>query len=162
MKTLIAGAALAVALGLCHAARAQHSHALDYVVQPHPHGQHLYAADGSVLPSPDAGYDAGGVAGGAVLPSAPPEQVPPPLDYNYYYPVPGGYVTPARLYLAPRPVPLHVGYTYITYQAFAPHEYLYAHRAAYQRPYCGGVTVTRVRWGTGFCNHLHHALHSHH
>jgi hypothetical protein len=74
------------------------------------------------------------------------EQVPPTLQYNYYYPVPGGSGIPARLYLCPRPTPPHVGYTYITYQALAPHEFLWRHQAKYYRPYAGGLTVTTVRW----------------
>jgi hypothetical protein len=73
-------------------------------------------------------------------------QVPPTLQYNYYYPVPGGNGIPARLYLCPRPTPAHVGYTYITYQALAPHEFLWRHQATYYRPYAGGMTVTNVRW----------------
>ena len=73
-------------------------------------------------------------------------QVPPTLQYNYYYPVPGSDGIPARLYLCPRPTPAHVGYTYITYQALAPHEFLWRHRAMYYRPYEGGYTVTTVNW----------------
>ena len=73
-------------------------------------------------------------------------QTPPTLQYNYYYPVPGTGGIPARLYLCPRPTPAHVGYTYITYQALAPHEFLWRHQATYYRPYDGGATVTTVRW----------------
>jgi hypothetical protein len=74
------------------------------------------------------------------------EQMPPTLQYNYYYPIPGSDGIPARLYLCPRPTPAHVGYTYITYQALAPHEFLWQHRAMYYRPYAGGFTVTTVNW----------------
>jgi hypothetical protein len=84
--------------------------------------------------------------GGAYAPLSVTEQVPPTLQYNYYYPVPGSNGIPARLYLCPRPTPAHVGYTYITYQALAPHEFLWRHQATYYRPYAGGVTVTSVRW----------------
>jgi hypothetical protein len=75
-----------------------------------------------------------------------PAITPPTLQYNYYYPTPGSDGIPARLYLCPRPTPAHVGYTYITYQALAPHEFLWRHQAAYVRPYDGGITVTTVRW----------------
>jgi hypothetical protein len=74
------------------------------------------------------------------------EQVPPTLQYNYYFPTPGTNGIPARMYLCPRPTPAHVGYTYITYQALAPHEFLWRHQAVYYRPYAGGFTITRVRW----------------
>lgn len=84
--------------------------------------------------------------GGAYGPLAVQPQVPPTLQYNYYYPVPGTNGIPARLYLSPRPTPAHVGYTYITYQALAPHEFLWRHRATYYRPYAGGMTVTTVNW----------------
>lgn len=84
--------------------------------------------------------------GGAYGQLAVTEQMPPTLQYNYYYPTPGTSGVPARMYLCPRPTPAHVGYTYITYQALAPHEYLWRHQATYYRPYAGGFTVTRVRW----------------
>jgi hypothetical protein len=83
---------------------------------------------------------------GGYGPLAVTAQVPPTLQYNYYYPVPGSDGIPARLYLCPRPTPAHVGYTYITYQALAPHEFLWRHQATYYRPYAGGFTVTNVRW----------------
>lgn len=70
----------------------------------------------------------------------------PTLDYNYYYP---SYATgqhAARLYLAPRPVPPHVGYTWITYPPLAPHEFLWVHNNAYIRYHAdGGYTITTVR-----------------
>ncbi len=84
--------------------------------------------------------------GGAYGPLAVQAQTPPTLQYNYYYPVPGSDGVPARLYMCPRPTPAHVGYTYITYQALAPHEFLWRHQATYCRPYAGGTTVTTVRW----------------
>jgi hypothetical protein len=92
------------------------------------------------------GQIAAGSAAPELLGAVPYEAVPPSLDYNYYYPAPPSAYIPARLYLCPRPVPLHVGYTYITYQAFAPHEFLYAHRRAYVTYHPDGMTLTRVRW----------------
>ncbi len=71
----------------------------------------------------------------------------PELFYNYYVPgTCGG--NPAQLYLAPRPVPPYVGYTYFTYQPFMPHELLYQHHRTYHRYYNGGRGLTRtyVSW----------------
>ena len=48
----------------------------------------------------------------------------PDLFYNYYaWPSCTG--VGAELYVSPRPVPPHVGHTYITYQPLMPHEFLY-------------------------------------
>ena len=81
------------------------------------------------------------------LPLRTPRQFIPPLAYNYYYPAPGAPHMPARLYMAPRPTPERIGYTYITHQAFAPHEFLYRHRAWYYRIHPGsGVTLTKITW----------------
>lgn len=96
-------------------------------------------------------YSAGGqVVGEGAIVGGPPATVnpmsPPTLGYNYYYPMPGTGQVPARLYLCPRPTPAHVGYTYITYQALNPHEFLWRHRATYVTPYNGGTTITTVRW----------------
>ena len=78
--------------------------------------------------------------------AVPPQQIPT-LAYNYYYPAPGSGYMPARLYLSPRPVPLHVGYTWITYQPLAPHEFLWRHQRTYYRVHPdGGVTYTRLNW----------------
>jgi hypothetical protein len=85
--------------------------------------------------------------------SADPEGYPPaphPFPshaYNYYYPTPGNDMMPARMYLCPRPIPLYVGYTYITYQGLAPHEFLYQHQRTYYRYHPGsGTTVTWITW----------------
>ncbi len=68
-----------------------------------------------------------------------------PVGYNYYYPPQAAGGWPARLYLTPRPVPPYVGYTYITYGALAPHEYLYPHINVYLRNHpSGGFTITWV------------------
>ncbi len=78
---------------------------------------------------------------------APPRQYIPPLGYNYYYPAPGSPYMPARLYMSPRPIPPRVGYTYITYQAFAPHEYLHQHARWYYSIHPGsGTTITKISW----------------
>jgi hypothetical protein len=90
------------------------------------------------------------VAEPAPLPTAPPGVIPG-LEYNYYYPPPGaGEVTqvPAQLYLCPSPYPPpYVGYTWISYPPFQPHEWLWIHRRAYYRFHPGGgMTMTSIRW----------------
>ncbi|WP_425617831.1 hypothetical protein NA78x_001520 [Anatilimnocola sp. NA78] len=72
----------------------------------------------------------------------------PDLFYNYYAPANCGGVG-AELYLSPRPVPAHVGHTYITYQPLMPHEFLYHHHRTYHRYYNGGqgLTRTHVKYG---------------
>ena len=67
----------------------------------------------------------------------------PDLFYNYYVPPNCGGVG-AELYLSPRPVPAHVGHTYITYQPLYPHEFLYEHHRTYHRYYNGGQGLTRT------------------
>jgi hypothetical protein len=76
---------------------------------------------------------------------------PPP---NYYVgPGACGGVA-AALYPCPRPTPPLVGWTYITYQPFAPHEFLYTHHDCYTQRHCeGGVTHTRVCYGHTFAGH---------
>ena len=65
--------------------------------------------------------------------------------YNYYSP--SDDCISARLYPCPRPVPARVGYTYITYQPLAPHEFLYKHKRTYLRRNTNGrLTVTNVCW----------------
>lgn len=73
----------------------------------------------------------------------------PDLFYNYYVPPTCGGVG-AELYLSPRPVPAHVGHTYITYQPLMPHEFMYHHHRTYHRYYNGGqgLTRTHVKYGT--------------
>jgi hypothetical protein len=73
----------------------------------------------------------------------------PDLFYNYYAPANCGGVG-AELYLSPRPVPAHVGHTYITYQPLMPHEFMYHHHRTYHRYYNGGqgLTRTHVKYGT--------------
>ncbi|MCI0360325.1 MAG: hypothetical protein L0211_17760 [Planctomycetaceae bacterium] len=51
---------------------------------------------------------------------------------------------PAALYVSPRPVPPHVGHTYITYQPLFPHEFMYTHHRTYHRYYNGGQGLNRT------------------
>jgi len=67
----------------------------------------------------------------------------PDLFYNYYaWPSCTG--LGAELYVSPRPVPPWVGQTYITYQPFYPHEYMYSHHRTYHRYYNGGQGLNRT------------------
>lgn len=71
----------------------------------------------------------------------------PDLFYNYYTQpsMVGG--VPAQMYVSPRPVPPHVGHTYITYQPLMPHEYMYRHCRKYWRYHPGsGMTRACVVW----------------
>jgi hypothetical protein len=76
------------------------------------------------------------------------------LFYNYYA-QPGPYNgAAAQLYISPRPVPPNVGHTWVTYQPFMPHEYLYKHQRSYYTHHPGaGWRRTTVRYGTAcaFC-----------
>jgi len=77
----------------------------------------------------------------------PPAVRMPSLSYNYYYPGYGSGQYPARMYQSPLPVPEYVGYTYITYQGLAPHEFMYPHNASYGTYHPGsGWTMTSIRW----------------
>lgn len=67
----------------------------------------------------------------------------PDLFYNYYaWPSCSG--VGAELYISPRPIPPHVGHTYITYQPLYPHEFLYTHHRTYHRYYNGGQGLNRT------------------
>ena len=57
----------------------------------------------------------------------------PPIPYNYFVPSPEGSGSAAALYVSPRPTPPRVGAAFITYQPFAPHEFLYRHNRTYVR-----------------------------
>lgn len=77
-----------------------------------------------------------------------PQPSEPYLFHNYYVaPNPAGGVG-AGLYPSPRStIPPHVGHTYITYQALAPHEMMYPHRRSYYRYHPGGGwTKAKVWW----------------
>jgi hypothetical protein len=70
------------------------------------------------------------------------------LFYNYYVgPYPSG--TAAQLYVSPLPVPSNVGHTWITYQPFMPHEFLYKHHRSYYTYNPGaGWTRAKIRYHT--------------
>lgn len=76
------------------------------------------------------------------------QQAPQDLFYNYYAgPGPyGNYV--AEMYVAPLPIPAHVGHTYYTYQPFYPHNYLQPHKMYYS----DGERNVRVQY-------MHHGGH---
>lgn len=68
----------------------------------------------------------------------------PDLFYNFYAHGPcGGY--PAQMYISPKPVPPHVGHTYITYQPLMPHEFMYKHHRTYHQYYDSGRGLTRAK-----------------
>jgi len=101
-----------------------------------------------LLPSVDASGAIGGAAG---MPVASPQ-----LFYNYY--AWNGQGVAAPMYIAPRPVPQHVGHTYYTYQPANPHEWMYPHYRAYYNYHTlyqgGGVgytsyNKTQVTWKRG-------------
>jgi hypothetical protein len=76
------------------------------------------------------------------------------LFYNYYA-QPGPFNgAAAAIYPAPRPVPPAVGWTWVTYQPFMPHEYMYRHERSYYTYNRGaGWTRTNVRYGTAGLRH---------
>jgi hypothetical protein len=82
------------------------------------------------------------------------------LFYNFYEgPNPSG--TTTAMYVSPRPVPVHVGHTYTTYQPFMPHEYLYRHTRSHYS-YCPGAGWSRakIRYRTGglWVDHWWHSM----
>ena len=94
------------------------------------------------------GHRGGGLRGRNACQNCRPYQAGrPDLFANYYVPGACGGV-PAQMYIAPGPVPQHVGHTYYTYQPFMPHEMMYRHYRGYHRYYDGGrgLTRTRVIW----------------
>jgi hypothetical protein len=76
------------------------------------------------------------------------------LFYNYYA-QPGPFNgAAAGIYPAPGPVPPRVGWTWVTYQPYMPHELMYAHQRAYYTYNPGaGWTRTNVRYGTAGLRH---------
>ncbi|RIK86988.1 MAG: hypothetical protein DCC67_02260 [Planctomycetota bacterium] len=67
---------------------------------------------------------------------------------NYEGPNPSG--VPVAMYPSPRPVPVHVGHTYFTYQPFYPQEYLYKHTRSHYAYHPGcGWSRAKVRYRTG-------------
>ena len=73
------------------------------------------------------------------------------------YTTQGQGATSAGKYVAPHPVPAHVGHSYYTYQPLMPHEMTYEHERNYYNYYNdnsfkgGGpsLNVTSVRWQNG-------------
>ena len=75
----------------------------------------------------------------------------PDVFYNYYVPPVACCdhgAMGAELYVSPLPVPPRVGWTYVTYQALAPQEFLYKHERHYWKPNgpYGATTHTHVIW----------------
>jgi len=70
------------------------------------------------------------------------------LFANYYEgPNPSG--NAVEMYVSPRPVPIHVGHTYTTYQPYMPHEYMYRHTRSNYAYQCGaGWSRSKVRYRT--------------
>jgi hypothetical protein len=77
------------------------------------------------------------------------------LFYNYYaQPGPCYGATAAGIYPSPGPIPPRVGWTWVTYQPYMPHEYMYAHQRSYYTYNQGaGWTRTNVRYGTAGLRH---------
>jgi hypothetical protein len=70
------------------------------------------------------------------------------LFYNYYAQPGPNNGAAAELYISPRPVPPFVGHTWVTYQPYMPHEFLYRHQRAYYTYNAGaGWRRTNVRYG---------------
>ena len=75
--------------------------------------------------------------------------------FQNYYTQPGYGGTVAQLYVSPRPTPPLVGHTWITYQPFMPHEFLYPHARTYRTYHPGsGWTTTKVHWNHTWGQHL--------
>ena len=67
------------------------------------------------------------------------------MFYNYYA-QPGPYNgAAAEMYVCPRPVPAHVGHTWVTYQPLMPHEFMYKHKRSYYTLQPGRRLATHER-----------------
>ncbi|TWU01931.1 hypothetical protein [Neorhodopirellula pilleata] len=73
----------------------------------------------------------------------------PDLFYNFYTQGPANSAN-AQMYVAPVPVPPNVGHTYLTYQPFYPHEFLYPHTDKFHNYYDNGrgMNRTKVQYST--------------
>lgn len=106
------------------------------------------AGQGAVV----AESNAGTVVAGPIVPGGFAQGVPfaergygrPDLFYNYYTQGYNNRVN-AQMYLAPLPVPPHVGHTFYTYQPFMPHEMLYKHVDRYHNYYDNGRGLNRTK-----------------
>jgi hypothetical protein len=71
-------------------------------------------------------------------------QTAPPIFTNYYVP-PSCCGPGAMLYVSPLPVPPLTGHTYVTYQPWMPHEFMYHHHRTYYKWHPRGGNYTKVR-----------------
>jgi len=73
----------------------------------------------------------------------------PDLFYNFYTQGAANSAN-AQMYVAPVPVPPNVGNTYLTYQPFYPHEFLYPHTDKFHNYYDNGrgMNRTKVQYST--------------
>lgn len=79
--------------------------------------------------------------------AAHPQMYSDDLFYNYYV-GPSSCGQSAQMYVSPVPTPPRVGHTYITYQPFYPHEYMWRHSRTYhsRNTFAGSRTTTTVRY----------------
>lgn len=83
------------------------------------------------------------IHGGEQGPFIPKQYANPDLFYNYYSN--GQNQVNAEMYLSPGPVPPFVGNTWVTYQPFMPHNYLYPHKDKYHNHYDYGRGTNRTK-----------------
>jgi hypothetical protein len=113
---------------------------------------------GSMYPDGHGGFASAGFGAGSASGSQWGYRHAQPLFDNHFT---QGYANQAEagLYIAPVGVPGWVGHTYITNQAFYPHQYLYAHHDRYHSYYDNGRGMNRtsahyysppVRTGLGY------------
>ncbi|QDV71032.1 hypothetical protein Poly24_47650 [Rosistilla carotiformis] len=81
--------------------------------------------------------------GGQQGPYIPKQYAQPDLFYNYYSN--GQNQVNAEMYIAPGPVPAFVGHTWVPYQPFMPHNYLYQHKDRYHNHYDYGRGTNRTK-----------------
>jgi hypothetical protein len=103
-------------------------------------------ANGSMTPGgmhPDR-HDPNSVVTPATGPAVGRQFSRPDLFYNYYTQGNANQIN-AQMYIAPVPVPPHVGHTFYTYQPFMPHEMLYSHHDRYHHIYDNGRGLNRTK-----------------
>lgn len=100
----------------------------------------LQGGSGAVLSGDGSAVYADGLYGGAVQGR---EYGQPDLFYNFYTQGAANAAN-AQMYVAPVPVPPHVGHTFLTYQPFYPHEMLYKHNDRFHNYYDGGRGMNRT------------------
>jgi uncharacterized low-complexity protein len=131
--------------GKCYAGRhGKHGHGKNGYGSGYPNGRDNYGQLGSYCGySPPGGHCRAGWVGDCQY----RWYGQPDLFYNHYaWPSCTG--VGAELYVSPRPVPPHVGHTFVTYQPLMPHEMLYQHDRTYHRYYNSGqgLNRTHVKW----------------